>query len=94
MRNAAVWIERYSGFWEGWFDVLADYLEKQERKKANEGHPELTAGTSLVTVQFIPVGTATEIHLTHEQLPSIESRDHHGHGWSGTFDKLEKYLSS
>ena len=57
-----------------------------------EGNPELAAGTSLVTVQFIPAGAATEIHLTHEQLPSIEARDHHGHGWSGTLDKLERYL--
>ena len=59
-----------------------------------EGNPELTVGTSLVTVKFTSAGTFTEIHLTHEQLPSIESRDHHGHGWSGTFDKLEKYLVS
>jgi uncharacterized protein YndB with AHSA1/START domain len=58
-----------------------------------EGNPELTAGTSLVTVEFISFDTSTEIRLTHEQLPSIESRDHHGHGWSGAFDKLEKYLA-
>jgi len=59
-----------------------------------EGNPELTVGTSLVTVEFTSAGTFTEIRLTHEQLPSIESRDDHGHGWSGTFDKLEKYLVS
>jgi uncharacterized protein YndB with AHSA1/START domain len=57
-----------------------------------EGNPELTIGTSLVTVEFTSAGTSTEICLTHEQLPSIESRDHHGRGWSGTFDKLEEYL--
>ena len=59
-----------------------------------EGNSELTAGTSLVTVEFTSAGTFTEIHLTHEQLPSIESRDDHGHGWSGALDKLEKYLVS
>jgi uncharacterized protein YndB with AHSA1/START domain len=59
-----------------------------------EGNPELTVGTSLVTVEFTSAGTFTEIRLTHEQLPSIESRDDHGRGWSGTFDKLEKYLVS
>ncbi len=58
-----------------------------------EGNSELAEGTSLVTVQFIPAGAATEIHLTHEQLPSAETRDDHGHGWNGTFDKLEKYLA-
>jgi uncharacterized protein YndB with AHSA1/START domain len=59
-----------------------------------EGSPELTDGTSVVTVEFIATGASTEIRLTHEQLPSIESRDDHGHGWSGTLDKLEKYLAS
>jgi uncharacterized protein YndB with AHSA1/START domain len=59
-----------------------------------EGHSELAVGTSLVTVQFIPSGTETEIHLTHEKLPSTESRDLHGQGWNGTFDNLEKYLTS
>jgi len=32
MRDAAAWIERYRGFWEGQFDALADYLEKQRKK--------------------------------------------------------------
>ena len=32
MRDAAAWIERYRGFWEGRFDALADYLEKQQKK--------------------------------------------------------------
>jgi uncharacterized protein YndB with AHSA1/START domain len=59
-----------------------------------EGNPDLAAGTSVVTVQFIPTGAATEIQLTHEQLPSAESRDDHGHGWNGTLNKLERYLSS
>jgi uncharacterized protein YndB with AHSA1/START domain len=58
-----------------------------------EGNSELAIGTSLVTVEFIPAGNSTEIHLTHEQLPSIESRDNHQRGWIGVFDKLEKYLA-
>jgi DNA-binding transcriptional ArsR family regulator len=32
MRDAADWIGRYRGFWEGQFDALADYLEKQRKK--------------------------------------------------------------
>jgi DNA-binding transcriptional ArsR family regulator len=32
MRDAVAWIERYRGFWEGQFDALADYLEKQQKK--------------------------------------------------------------
>jgi uncharacterized protein YndB with AHSA1/START domain len=59
-----------------------------------EGHPELTADPSLVTVRFIPTGAATEVHLTHEQFPSIASRDNHGQGWNGALDNLAKYLAS
>jgi hypothetical protein len=32
MGDAVAWIERYRGFWEGKFDALADYLEKQQKK--------------------------------------------------------------
>jgi DNA-binding transcriptional ArsR family regulator len=32
MRDAAAWIERYRGFWEGQFDALADYLERPQAK--------------------------------------------------------------
>jgi uncharacterized protein YndB with AHSA1/START domain len=59
-----------------------------------EGNPELASGTSLVTIEFIPAGNSTEIRLTHEQLPSLESRDNHQRGWSGAFDKLEEYLAN
>jgi uncharacterized protein YndB with AHSA1/START domain len=59
-----------------------------------EGNPELAAGISLVTVEFIPIDTGTEIYLIHEQLPSVQARDAHGLGWSGAFDQLEKYLAS
>jgi DNA-binding transcriptional ArsR family regulator len=33
MQDAAKWIDAYRGFWEGQFDALADYLEKQQRQK-------------------------------------------------------------
>jgi DNA-binding transcriptional ArsR family regulator len=33
MRDAADWIERYRGFWEGQFDALADFLEKPQPKR-------------------------------------------------------------
>jgi DNA-binding transcriptional ArsR family regulator len=28
MRDAAAWVERYRGFWEGQLDALANYLER------------------------------------------------------------------
>jgi uncharacterized protein YndB with AHSA1/START domain len=59
-----------------------------------DGHPELTPQPSLVSVEFIQSGSFTEIHLRHEELPSIESRENHKRGWNGAMDKLAKYLGS
>jgi uncharacterized protein YndB with AHSA1/START domain len=59
-----------------------------------EGNSELELESSIVSVEFSEVGGSTEIRLTHEQLPNAEARDDHGQGWSGTLDKLEKYLTS
>jgi hypothetical protein len=36
---------------------------------------------------------SNEIHLTQDQFSSTEAGDDHGHGWNGTFDKLEKCLA-
>ena len=51
-----------------------------------------TAHESLVTVEFEDLGPATEVTITHEQLPNAEERDKHNHGWVGCTDKLSKYL--
>jgi uncharacterized protein YndB with AHSA1/START domain len=59
-----------------------------------EGNPAFEFGSSLVSVEFIEAGGSTTIRLTHEQLPSAESRDDHAQGWIGALDKLESYLVS
>jgi uncharacterized protein YndB with AHSA1/START domain len=51
------------------------------------GFPE-----TLVTVEFRDRGEETEVVLTHEALPTPESRDRHTHGWSGCLDRLAKLL--
>jgi uncharacterized protein YndB with AHSA1/START domain len=43
---------------------------------------------SLITIEFIARGKATEVAFTHEHLLDAESRDKHAHGWVGCFDKL------
>jgi len=43
---------------------------------------------SLVTVEFVPDGTATALTLTHEQFADEAARDRHRHGWSNSLDKL------
>jgi len=48
---------------------------------------------SVVTVEFSARDGGTEVKLTHEKLPSEESRDRHNQGWSSVLDRLEKFLN-
>lgn len=49
--------------------------------------------TSIVTVELDDAEGGTEVRLTHERLPSEESRDGHARGWTSVLDKLEKFFS-
>jgi len=47
---------------------------------------------TLVNIEFKCVEQATEITLTHEQLPNKEAYDGHQFGWNSSFDSLATYL--
>ena len=47
---------------------------------------------SLVTIVFTPDGSGTIMTFTHAQFFDEEARDRHNGGWTGAFEKLEKYL--
>ena len=49
-------------------------------------------GETVVTVEFIDRGDATEVVLTHELFSSEEARDEHEKGWNGVLDQLAKAL--
>jgi uncharacterized protein YndB with AHSA1/START domain len=51
-------------------------------------------GESLVTIDLTTHGAETELKLTHEGLPTPESRDSHENGWSASADRLALYLSA
>ena len=46
----------------------------------------------LVSVALRPDGAATMLTLTHEQFFDQAARDGHERGWTGTLDKLERYV--
>lgn len=53
-----------------------------------------TAGhETVVTVTFRALGNRTELTLRHERFDTATSRDSHGQGWTGCFDKLDRYLA-
>lgn len=50
--------------------------------------------TSKVTVSLKPDGAGTLLTLFHEQFFDEAARDGHNKGWSGTMEKLARYLES
>lgn len=49
-------------------------------------------GVTIVTLEFLEKDGMTELVLSHEKLPSEESRANHSLGWSGCLDSLGEYL--
>lgn len=52
------------------------------------------AQESLVTIEFLDLGSSTEILLTHAQLPSAEEREKHTHGWNGCLEQLARFVEA
>ena len=48
---------------------------------------------TLVSLNFVDLGDATEVVLSHGQFPNAETRDKHNQGWLGCFDQLKTHLS-
>ncbi len=48
----------------------------------------------LISVTFRAAGRETEMTLRQENFASAERRDSHGHGWTGSFDKLAEMYSN
>jgi len=48
---------------------------------------------SLVTVLVKPEGNGSMLTLIHEQFFDEAARDRHQSGWTGSLDKLERYLT-
>ena len=48
---------------------------------------------TLVSLEFLDLGNATEIILSQGQFPDAETCDKHKHGWMGCLDQLQKYLA-
>jgi glutathione S-transferase len=48
--------------------------------------------TSVVTVEFEDRDGGTDVRLTHEQLPTEQSRDNHTGGWTSLLEELENFV--
>ena len=52
------------------------------------------ADESLVTIEFGPTGTGTDVVITHERLIGDHDRDNHAQGWEACLDRLPGWLSA
>jgi uncharacterized protein YndB with AHSA1/START domain len=57
-----------------------------------EDDPALAKET-LLTLEFAPRGTQTELTLTHENFRDAQQRDGHAAGWGEIMTKLERVVS-
>jgi uncharacterized protein YndB with AHSA1/START domain len=59
-----------------------------------EGNPEVSPSESTVELEFEAHPDGTLLRLTQTGISEAESRGHHGIGWSGSFDKLDTFLTN
>jgi uncharacterized protein YndB with AHSA1/START domain len=52
--------------------------------------PPTESRETLVTVDFVPKGNATEVVVTHELLPE-SARESHTNGWTGALECLARF---
>jgi predicted enzyme related to lactoylglutathione lyase/uncharacterized protein YndB with AHSA1/START domain len=77
----------------GEMEARGEYLEVRTPERlvftwqwAEDSDWEKTGST--VTIDFIELDGGTDVQLKQEKFPSVQSRDNHAHGWSGSFDNL------
>ncbi len=81
------------------YTVVGEYVEVHRPERLAytwtwEGGAEIMSGSeqTLVEVDFVDVGGATEIVLTHLGFADDRIRDLHGEGWAGCLDNLERVV--
>jgi uncharacterized protein YndB with AHSA1/START domain len=78
--------------------ITGEYRELQPGKKIvftwrHEDNKDWKNHDSIVTVEFLDRPGGTEVHLTHQKLPTQASRDDHNQGWISVLNKLDKFLN-
>lgn len=67
-------------------------IEAPRRLVFTWNSPHAGQHDSLVTVEFLPDGKATEVVITHERLPE-QTRSAHTEGWTRILESLAKQLA-
>jgi uncharacterized protein YndB with AHSA1/START domain len=67
-------------------------IERPQRLSFTWMSPATKQKETLVTVEFNARGAATEVVVTHEQLPSEDERQSHTAGWTSALERLAEHL--
>lgn len=81
---------------DGSDSIVGTYIEivQPEKLVFTWSFTSTHAMDTVVTVEFIEHGPATEVILTHERFSSEEMRDNHQVGWQSLLDQLAEVLST
>ena len=81
--------------------VAGEYLEVDPPRRLVytwtwESHDDAPAGdeVTVVTVDFLPEGSATRVVLEQRGFSGEADRDRHDHGWRGCLDNLDRRVIS
>jgi uncharacterized protein YndB with AHSA1/START domain len=77
-------------------EVAGTYAEVVENRRLSftwawKSTPERV---SLVTIEFQPTAQGCELKFLHERFFDQQARDNHARGWTGTFEKLDKFIAA
>lgn len=91
-------LEHDSGeqLWQSGRYLVVDRPRRLEMTFQWEGsnHEDGAGVPTHITVVLEPIPTGTRMRFAQKGLASAKSRDGHTHGWSSSFDRLERELSS
>jgi uncharacterized protein YndB with AHSA1/START domain len=66
-------------------------IERPHRLVFTWASPATHQTDSLVTVEFKPTARGTELVLTHQKLPDLDSVASHDGGWNSALTRLEQH---
>ena len=69
-----------------------EYIEVKPPEKLVFSWSSPSVQNSRVTIELRDLGDSTELWLTHELLPTEQSRNGHNEGWTAALVKLERLI--
>ena len=76
------------------YTYTGEYREIIQPEQIASTWNSISVKDTLVTITLSEIGNDTEVIMTHDLLPSKESRENHKKGWIGCLNNLKKSISN